>query len=103
MESGDKAGKGVRELGKRVGDGEGHGEVDQGQAGLPDTSGGGTCGFRIVGDGRELWRSTKLDPGKPAAFSVDVSGVKELELRVDDGGDGNRTDWGMWFEPVLRR
>ena len=74
-----------------------------GSAGLPDGHAGGSCSFRIVGDGRELWRSGKLQPGRPAAFSVDVAGGGELELIVDDAGDGNRSDWGMWFDPVLER
>jgi hypothetical protein len=32
-----------------------------------------------------------------------VASKKTLELIVEDGGDGNRSDWGLWLEPVLTR
>jgi hypothetical protein len=38
--------------------------------------------FKIVGDGRELWKSgPTTQSGGPTAFKVDVRGVKVLELR----------------------
>jgi hypothetical protein len=29
--------------------------------------------------------------------------VQTLELIVDDGGDGNGNDWGLWLDPTLTR
>jgi cytochrome c553 len=63
----------------------------------------GSVGFAIVADGVERWTRAGLRPGRSAAFTVDVSGVRELELRCDDGGDGNRSDWAVWLDPVLTR
>lgn len=73
----------------------------EGRAGLPDSSPHGSCVFVILADGRELWRSPLVKGSKTLPFKVDVSGAKELELRVEDGGDGNRSDWGFWFDPTL--
>jgi hypothetical protein len=74
-----------------------------GHAGLPDGRDGGSCVFVVKVDGRELWRSEKTGPGTLRSFSVPVEGAKEIELIVEDGGDGNGSDWGCWFGPVLTR
>lgn len=74
-----------------------------GHAGLPDGNGGGSCVFVVKADGREAWRSPKTEPGALREFEVSVEGVKELELIVEDAGDGNGSDWGCWFDPRLER
>jgi hypothetical protein len=74
----------------------------KGKAGVADGK-HGKVAFTIKGDGRELWRSKPLKSGTPAAFKVPLGGVKELELVVDDAGDGAGGDWGLWLEPVLGR
>ena len=74
-----------------------------GHAGLPDGRGGGSCVFLVKADGKELWRSKKTEPGTLLSFSVSIAGVREIELVVEDGGDGNSSDWGCWFDPVLTR
>ena len=56
----------------------------------------------ILGDGRELWKSTTLKAGDPGDFKVDVTGVQKLTLRIT-GKDGINGAWGAWGEPVLRR
>jgi hypothetical protein len=74
----------------------------------------GTCGltrehdgsvvFVIKGDGRELWRSKtvkKEDGG--VTFEVSVTGTRELELVVENAGDDERSDWGLWLDPELIR
>jgi len=73
----------------------------KGHAGFPDGIDGGSCVFVIKGDGRELWRSEKTGPGTLRSYELPVDGVKELQFIVEDGGDGNRSDWGCWFEPEL--
>ena len=41
--------------------------------------------------------------GSTKPFAVRVEGIKELELKVTDGGDGKSSDWGLWLDPMLRR
>jgi len=57
----------------------------------------GSVIFRVIGDGRELFKSDTLRGGdKPVEISVDISGVKLLELSTDaaDGLDlGDHADW----------
>jgi hypothetical protein len=59
--------------------------------------------FVVRGDGRELFRSKRLGPDQLERFDLDMTGVRSLELEVEDGGDGNTSDWGTWFEPELTR
>ncbi len=57
--------------------------------------------FRIVGDGKPLWKSEPLQvSGKSQAFAVAVKSVKRLELFVDCPG---RNDYGqtIWMAPRL--
>lgn len=74
-----------------------------GAAGMAGAVPGGSCGFSVIADGEVKWSSGKLESGPVRRFEVDLTGVDELELRVDDGGDGNRSDWGLWLAPELRR
>jgi hypothetical protein len=36
-------------------------------------------------------------------LEVNVTEVKQLELIVEDAGDGVSADWGVWIEPTLER
>jgi hypothetical protein len=74
----------------------------RGECGLPTQSGGSVV-FVIKADGRELFRSAKLGPGKTVAYDVDLAGVQALELVTADAGDGNGADWGVWLAPELTR
>ncbi len=74
----------------------------RGCCGLP-TSPGGSVVFVVRGDGRELFRSKRLGPDQLERFDLDVTGVRSLVLETEDGGDGNTSDWGTWFEPELTR
>ena len=65
--------------------------------------GAGSGIFVVKADGRELYRSPKLDRSKTAKVSVDVTGVKSLELLVEDSGQGNRGAWAIWAAPRLTR
>lgn len=78
------------------------------------TGAGGSVGLDILGDGKVLRsvpvvslkedREKKYDYKRTfQPFSVDVTGVKTLELRVTDGGDGNGGDHGVIADPVLSR
>lgn len=57
----------------------------------------GSIEFRLVGDGKELWKSGLVHTGD-AAKEVDLplAGVKRLFLLVDDGGDGISYDHADW-------
>ncbi|MFH1732711.1 MAG: protein kinase [Planctomycetota bacterium] len=71
--------------------------------GLTDSSGGhGSAVFKVLGDGRELFRSEVLS-GRSNLVAVDVGlkGVRKLELIVGDAGNGNDLDHSAWFEPKL--
>jgi len=72
-------------------------------AGLPDGRDGGSCVFVVKGDGKELWRSERTEAGQLVSLKLPVEGVKQLELIVEDAGDGNGSDWGCWFDPAVSR
>ena len=59
--------------------------------------------FVIMADGKELWRSKIIRQDETVPFDVDVKDVQTLELRVEDGGDGNGSDWAVWLAPQLMR
>ena len=75
----------------------------EGHAGLPDGHDDGSCVFVVKADGKELWRSPKTEPGALRSFKVSVEGVSNLELLVEDAGDGIGSDWGCWFAPQVTR
>ena len=73
-----------------------------GRVGLADGN-EGSIEAVIEGDGKILWKSSKLKTGTPVAFTANIEGVKKLVLKTTDAGDGTRADWGVWLEPVLAR
>jgi serine/threonine protein kinase/Tol biopolymer transport system component len=57
--------------------------------------------FRVLGDGRELWKSPPIQmPTDEAMFSVSVAGVRELRLEVAAAG-GHTGAHTVWIEPRL--
>ncbi|HKT05416.1 MAG TPA: beta-galactosidase [Rugosimonospora sp.] len=57
----------------------------------------GSVRFHVLVDGAEVWSSgvlTGADAGLPV--SVSVAGGQQLDLVVDDGGDGNGLDHSDW-------
>ncbi len=63
----------------------------------------GSVVFVIKGDGRELFRSRTIRDHKVRERSIPVAEIDFLELVVENAGDGNSGDWGVWLEPILRR
>jgi NPCBM/NEW2 domain len=62
----------------------------------------GSVRFHVLVDGVEVWASGVLrgtDPGLPV--SVGIAGGQQLDLVVDDGGDGNGMDHSDWADPKL--
>ena len=55
--------------------------------------------FIVYGDGAKLWSSGVMHEGDTARLcNVKLSGVKKLELRVTDGGNGNSSDHANWAD-----
>jgi hypothetical protein len=57
--------------------------------------------FSVVGDGRELWRSRPIQrAGESQPCTVDVTGVRQLEVRVThaDGGAAH----AVWVDPYVQ-
>lgn len=73
-----------------------------GKCGLADGA-SGLVVFVIRADGKEIWRSNAIRPGQLHNYNLDVSGKQNIELIVEDGGNGNGNDWGLWLEPTLKR
>lgn len=78
----------------------------RGAAAMNDTAAGTAATaltFRVVGDGRELWKSQPLKAGGSSqSIDVDVSGIDKLELWADCPGPNN-TCHAVWVEPRLER
>jgi alpha-galactosidase len=52
--------------------------------------------FRILGDGKELWRSIQIQAGQvPVPVLIDITGVRMLSLQVKGPGHGLplQADW----------
>jgi hypothetical protein len=64
---------------------------------------GGTVEFEIKGDGRSLWKSEVVDSSSTVPFDVSLEGIRKLELLTYTTDDGAGADWGMWFDPTLKR
>jgi hypothetical protein len=57
--------------------------------------------FSVVGDGRELWKSHPIQrPGESQPCTVNVTGVRQLEVRVycDKAGAAH----AVWVDPYVR-
>lgn len=63
----------------------------------------GSVVFEIVGDGKPLLTSKTLKEGESVPVKVSVKDVKVLEIKLNDAGDGNRSDWGLIVSPELSR
>ena len=67
-----------------------------------DKSKPGTVEFSVVCDGREVFKSGLMKSAmEPVQVIVDLKGVNELKLVVDDGGDGNGSDHANWAEAKI--
>ena len=63
----------------------------------------GSVVFVVKGDGKELFRSARITSHRVQRLEVSVADVKQLELIVEDAGDGISADWGVWLDPTLER
>ena len=74
-----------------------------GKCGVPPGRRKGSVEFVIKKDGKEVYRSPQTVPGQSHHYKIDLENAGSLELITEDAGDGNDSDWGMWFEPILSR
>ncbi len=63
----------------------------------------GSVAFVILGDGKPLYRSSIIRDHILHGITVDVRGVKLLELITEQSDQSNKEDWGLWLEPRLLR
>lgn len=63
----------------------------------------GSVVFRVLGDGRELYRSRVLHTLSHEKAVIDVTGVRTLEL-LCDGAEGHiHSSWAIWADPRVSR
>jgi NPCBM/NEW2 domain len=63
----------------------------------------GSAIFTILGDGKELFRSNLLRAGKTETPRINLTGVHELELRVNGGEGHTHNSWAIWADPLLEK
>ncbi len=63
----------------------------------------GTAVFRVLGDGRELYRSRVLHANSHDKPVIDVIGVRTLELLCEGAEGHNHNSWAIWADPQLKR
>ena len=67
------------------------------RVGLDDGAPGGLVGFAVRIDGRTVWKSPPLKFGQLAhAYAAVPAGATQVELLVDDGGNGIANDAADW-------
>lgn len=57
---------------------------------------GATSTFQVIGDGRTLYDSGLLTRDDTRQLTIDLTGVRVLDLVVGDGGDGGYNDRANW-------
>jgi alpha-galactosidase len=62
----------------------------------------GSVVFVVADRGKDLWRSSTIRCGEePVRVDVDTAGATELELNVDDAGDGPGWDHADWADATV--
>lgn len=70
--------------------------------GVPEEHTAGSVVFQVVLDGRTIFETPIVTSfASPIEARVNVTGCRQLELRVLDGGDGNTADHANWCEPTI--
>lgn len=63
----------------------------------------GSVVFVIKCDGQEKFRSPLMKDWVEGLVNIDLTGVDQLELIVEDGDNGKWGDCGVWYSPMLTR
>ena len=59
--------------------------------------------LRLLGDGKELYRSKLLRPGQKETLRLEIANIQQLELHADGGEGHNRSSWAIWADPVVEK
>lgn len=59
--------------------------------------------FIVKGDGKELFRSSKLRSANVENVDIDVTGIKQLELITETGENNINGCWSVWGSPKVSR
>jgi alpha-galactosidase len=65
-------------------------------AGVEDSSGGGSVQFQVLMDGQVKGETPVMRADASYHFDLDISGAKQITLRVLNGGDGYACDHAAW-------
>ncbi len=63
----------------------------------------GSAIFKILGDGKLLYKSPVLRVNQKADFKIDVSNIKTLELQTAGAEGHNYNSWAVWLDPIIKR
>lgn len=63
----------------------------------------GSVQFEVTGNGKKLFTSKILKEGESQDIDISVKKVKNLQINIKDGGDGNTADWAILGNPELLR
>ncbi len=66
-----------------------------------ETKGKGSVIFQVIGDKKVLFDSGKMQPGAVMPVNIDLTGVKKIDLRVGDAGDGVQFDHADWGNAIF--
>lgn len=66
-----------------------------------ETKGKGDCVFKVLGDGRELFKRRMRGKDAPVPIRVKISGVEEITLIVEPGEDFDLADHANWCDARL--
>ncbi|MCU0796676.1 MAG: alpha-galactosidase [Akkermansiaceae bacterium] len=67
-----------------------------------ESSSKGSVTFIVRGDLKEIWRSDQIRHGDaPVPVDLDLTGIKQLTLIVNDGGDGSSDDHAVWADAMI--
>jgi alpha-galactosidase len=81
----------------------GHGEQFSASVGVDDeVNQHGSITFKVIGDGKVLWKSGVMRGGEPAKpVSVNLAGIKTMILIVGDADDGITFDHADWADAKI--
>jgi len=77
----------------------------RGEAGLHTAFQGDAWGvvFVIKADGKEVFRSPAIRGSEHPRYDINLTGVRKLQLLVENSGARNGCNWALWLDPTLFR
>jgi hypothetical protein len=59
--------------------------------------------FVIKTDGKQVFRSAAIHGSEHPRYDIDLTGVNQLELLVENAQTKNGCNWALWLDPTLFR